>query len=189
MLERLKAEGEGDNREWDGWMASPTRWTWFWASSGRWWWTGKPGVLQSMGLQRVRHDWVTELNWTEKKGIMNKRDKRKGNKEGSVVRWKRLKSSILWKVASTSCCLVVSVWPYGLQPARLLSPWDSLQKSTRVGCLALLEGTFLTQGSNPGLLPCRQFPYLWATREAQKVACEDPISGMQITSLKTALSY
>ena len=48
----------------DGWMASPTRWTWVWASSGSWWWTGKPGVLQSMGLQRVRHDWVAELNWT-----------------------------------------------------------------------------------------------------------------------------
>ena len=48
--------------EWDGWMASPTQWTWVWASSGSWWWTGKPGVLQSMGLQRVRHNWVTELN-------------------------------------------------------------------------------------------------------------------------------
>ena len=50
---------------WDGWMASPTQWTWVWASSRSWWWTGKPGVLQSMGLQRVRHDWVTELHWTD----------------------------------------------------------------------------------------------------------------------------
>ena len=48
---------------WDGWMASPTRWTWVGASSGSWWQTGKPGVLQSMGSQRVRHDWATELNW------------------------------------------------------------------------------------------------------------------------------
>ena len=60
--------GEGDDRGWDGWhhqrIASPTRWTWVWASSGSWWWTGKPGVLQSMGSQRIRHDWVTELNWT-----------------------------------------------------------------------------------------------------------------------------
>ena len=62
--ERLKAGGEGDNRGWDGWMASPTWWIWVWASSGSWWWTGKPGVLQFMGLQRVGHDWVTELNWT-----------------------------------------------------------------------------------------------------------------------------
>ena len=47
------------------WMASPTQWTWVWASSGSWWWTGKPGMLQSMGSQRVRHDWATELNWTK----------------------------------------------------------------------------------------------------------------------------
>ena len=61
--ERLKAGGEGDNRGWDGWMASLTQLTWVWASSRSWWWTGKPGVLQSMGLQRVGHDWATELNW------------------------------------------------------------------------------------------------------------------------------
>ena len=61
---RLKT-GEGDDREWDGWMASETWWTWVWVSSRSWCWTGKPGMLQSMGLQRVRHDWATELNWTE----------------------------------------------------------------------------------------------------------------------------
>jgi len=61
--ERLKAGGEGDNRGWYGWTASLTQWTWVWGRSGSWWWTGKPGVLQSMGSQRVRHDWVTELNW------------------------------------------------------------------------------------------------------------------------------
>ena len=64
--ERLKAWGEGDNRGWDGWTASPTRWTWVWVSSRSWWWTGRPGVLQSMGLQRVRLDWATELNWWKK---------------------------------------------------------------------------------------------------------------------------
>ena len=62
--EILKAGGEGDDRGWDGWMASLTPWTWVWASSRSWWWTGRPGMLQSMGLQRVRHDWATELNWT-----------------------------------------------------------------------------------------------------------------------------
>ena len=62
--ERLKAGGEGDDRGWDGLMASLTWWTWVWASSRSWWWTGKPGVLPSIGSQRVRHDWVTELNWT-----------------------------------------------------------------------------------------------------------------------------
>ena len=60
---RLKAGGEGGDRGWHGWMALPTRWTWVWTRSRSWWWTGKPGVLQSMGSQRVRHDWATELNW------------------------------------------------------------------------------------------------------------------------------
>ena len=60
--ERLKAGGEGDDRGWDGWMASPTQWTWVWVSSRSWWRTGRPGVLQSMGLQRVGHHWATELN-------------------------------------------------------------------------------------------------------------------------------
>ena len=63
--ERLKTGGEGDNRGWDSWMASPTRWTRVWASPRSCWWTGKPGLLQFMGSQRVRHDWVTELNWTD----------------------------------------------------------------------------------------------------------------------------
>ena len=59
-----KAGGSGADRGWDGWMASPTQWTWVWVSSRSWWWTGKPGVLQSMGLQSVGYDWKTELNWT-----------------------------------------------------------------------------------------------------------------------------
>ena len=62
--EGLKAGGEGDDRGWDGWMASPTQWTWVWVDSGSWWWTRRPGVLWFMGSQRVRHDWATELNWT-----------------------------------------------------------------------------------------------------------------------------
>ena len=61
--EGLGAGGEGDDRGWDGWMASPTWWTWVWMNSGSWWWTGRPGVLQFMGSQRVGHDWATELNW------------------------------------------------------------------------------------------------------------------------------
>ena len=59
----LKAGGEGKDRGWDGWMAPPTQWTWVWVSSRNWWWTGKPGMLRSMGLQRVGHDWAIELNW------------------------------------------------------------------------------------------------------------------------------
>ena len=63
--EGLGAGGEGDDRGWDGWMPSPTRWTWVWVNSGSWWWTGRPVVLHFMGSQRVRHDWATELNWTD----------------------------------------------------------------------------------------------------------------------------
>ena len=53
--------GEGDDRGWDGWMASRTQWTWVWVNSRRWWWTGRPGVLRFMGSQTVGHDWATEL--------------------------------------------------------------------------------------------------------------------------------
>ena len=63
--ERLRAWGERGNRGWDGWMASSTQWRWVWVNSRSWWWTGRPGMLLSMGLQRVRHGWATELNWTE----------------------------------------------------------------------------------------------------------------------------
>ena len=79
--EGLGAGGDGDDRGWDGWMASLTRWTWVWVNSGNWWWTRRPGMLRFMGLQRVGHDWATELNWTELK-------------EGSdLMRLKRLSSS------------------------------------------------------------------------------------------------
>ena len=64
LWQRLTAGGE-DDREWDGWMASPTQWTWVWVNFRSWWWTGRPGVLHFMGSQRVEHNWETELNWTE----------------------------------------------------------------------------------------------------------------------------
>ena len=63
--ERLRGGGEGDDRGWDGWMASPTQWTGVSVNSGSWWRTGRPGMLWSIGLQRVRPNWATELNWTE----------------------------------------------------------------------------------------------------------------------------
>ena len=70
--EGLGAGGKGDGRGWDGWMASLTRWTWVWVNSGSWWWTGRLGVLQFMGSQRVGHNW-TELNWTPSlEGTLNK---------------------------------------------------------------------------------------------------------------------
>ena len=65
MLGGIRVRRRRDDRGWDCWMASPTRWTWVWVNSGSWWWTGRPGVLRLMGSQRIGHDWVTELNWTE----------------------------------------------------------------------------------------------------------------------------
>ena len=62
--EGLGAGGEGDDRRWDGWMESLTRWTWVWVNSRSWWWTGRPGVLRFMGSERVGHNWATELNWS-----------------------------------------------------------------------------------------------------------------------------
>ena len=73
--ERLRVRGEGDNRGWDGWMASPTRWAWVWVNSGSLWWTGRPGVLRFTGSQRVRQDWVTELNWTYRQLLFKTHDK------------------------------------------------------------------------------------------------------------------
>ena len=66
MLGKIEDGRSEDNRGWDGWMAWRTRWTWVWVNSESWWWTGSPGVLQSMGSQRVEHNWVTELNTPRK---------------------------------------------------------------------------------------------------------------------------
>ena len=64
-LGKIKGRRRGHDRGWDGWMASLTQWTWVWVNSGIWWWTGRPGMLQSIGLQRVGQDWATELNTWE----------------------------------------------------------------------------------------------------------------------------
>ena len=71
--ERLKAGRKGGDRRSGGWMASPTKWTWVWASSRSWWWTGKPGVLQPMGSHRVRHNWATRLNWWQTDELFDSR--------------------------------------------------------------------------------------------------------------------
>ena len=63
--EILKVGGEWEDRGWDGWMASLTQWSWVWVNSESCWWIGRPAVVQSMGLQRVEHNWANELNWTE----------------------------------------------------------------------------------------------------------------------------
>ena len=75
--EGLGAGGEGDDRGWDGWMASLPRWLWVWVNSGSWWWTGRSGVLRFMGSQRVGHDWATELNWTDTHWMQSSKDGKK----------------------------------------------------------------------------------------------------------------
>ena len=72
VLGKIEGRKRGEDRGWDGWMASPTQRTWVWVSSGSWWWTGQPDVLQSMGLQRFGHDWVTELNWVPSLTVSHK---------------------------------------------------------------------------------------------------------------------
>ena len=95
--ERLRAGGEGDNRGWDGWMASPTLWTWVWVDSRSWWWTGRPGVLWFMGSQRVRHDWVSELNWRIELG-------------GNCRQWVHYKNpKIIWERSTVRSALLI-IW-------------------------------------------------------------------------------
>ena len=84
---------KGTTRGWDGWMASLTQWTWVWVNSGSWWWTGRPGVLQFMGSQRVRHDWATELNWTEL--FKTEKDKIKAGIDWYSLDWFLFANSIL----------------------------------------------------------------------------------------------
>ena len=109
--ERLMAGGEGDNRGWDGWMASPSLWTWVWVSSGSWWWTGKSGMLQSMGLQSQ-----TGLNnWTELIPN-NSKDIFFLNAHGKFSR-------IEYQSVQFSCSVVPgSLQPYGPQHTRLPCP-------------------------------------------------------------------
>ena len=101
IWERFKAGREGDDREWNGWMASLNRWTWVWASSRSWWWTGKPGVLQSVGSQRVGHDWVAELNYMR---LQHYRRRKIGDASGQTLflqcllffTWKIWPHQIFW---------------------------------------------------------------------------------------------
>ena len=129
-------------RGWDGGMASPTKWTWDWVGSRSWWWTGRPGVLQSTGLQRVRHDWVIKLNWTE----------------CSLI----LKLFLLILLIA----YILSCFSHVCQTSLFM---EFPGKNTRVGCHFLLWGIFPTQGLKPlllWLLLGRRILYRWATWQA-----------------------
>ena len=106
--ERLKAGEEGDDRGWDGWMVSLIQWKWVWASSRRWWRTGKPGMLQSTGSQRVRHDWATKQQpvpgGLRKEEMMEESHRMHRTQYCSPERW--------W--CSVASVVSDSLWPYGL---------------------------------------------------------------------------
>ena len=107
--ERLTVGGERDNRRWDGWMASPTQWTWIRVNSRSWWWTGRPGMLQSTGSQRVGHDWVTELNWTDRYSkILWKIFGSYANEIFNNWFWRLCHSGLIWVFLPNFCSLVLS---------------------------------------------------------------------------------
>ena len=123
-----KVEGLGnkeDDRGWDGWMASLTQWTWVWAISGSWWWTGKPGMLESIGLQRVGHNWVTELNWTMSRNWKLKGKVRTIAELGSELRFSSLTDELVmgreacwrWHTDIDRVALTPLIWFCSLQGA------------------------------------------------------------------------
>ena len=122
--ERLKAGGDRDNRGWDGWVALPTQWTWVWASSGSWWWTGKPGLWQSMGLQRVRHDWVTELNFFGWPSLVSQLIKNLPVMQETWVRFLGWEDLLEKGKASHSSILVYSIpWTVTVGSQRVRHDW------------------------------------------------------------------
>ena len=124
--EGLGAGGEGDDRGWDGWMASLIQWMWVWVNSGSWTgWTGRPGVLRFMVSQRVGHDWATELNWTELNHYIYYCEQESLRRNGSN--------------------------PHGQQKSLKCSPWIKSQKWQNDLCL--LPRQTIQYHSNPDLYP------------------------------------
>ena len=149
--EGLGAGRGGEDRGWDGWMASPTWWTWVWVNSGSWWWTGKPGrpgMLRFMGLQSQTQlsNW-TELNWET---------------------WLRKRYDVVVVQLLSHVWLFATPWTIAHQVS--LSMGFSRQQYW-TGCDFLLQGIFPTQGLNLHLLLGRWVLYHWATREAPKIQC------------------
>ena len=140
MLGKIEAAGEeGDDRGWDGWMASPTQWMWVWVSSGSWWWTGKPGVLQSLGSQRVRHDWVTELNWTESPEPVNDILFRKRVFADVVKNFKIRRSSwIIWLDCNPGASVLIGVRQRERRRQRQTHSEDGVKIEAETGVIWLL---------------------------------------------------
>ena len=168
MLGNIEAGREGGDRGWDGWMASPARWTWVLASSRRWWKTGKPGMLQSMGLQsQTRLNDSKTLRWETTSQIYSPPILT------SAVLFRSLsphpyrsRVCVLCANSLQSCLTLCN--PLDCSPPGSSVHVDSPGRNTGVGCHALLQGVFSTQGSNSDLPHCRWFFMVWATREAQE---------------------
>ena len=174
----MKAGGEADDRGWDSWMASPTRWMWVWANSRRWWRMRKPSVLQSMASQRVGHDCVTELNMKCKNFIFtlvkellswNFYTTFKGYTRFIVI----LKYYLHFPCFTCRACQIASVVSDSLrsrdyiQPMRLLCPWDSPGKNTEWVTMPSPPGDLPDTGIEP-VSPALQADFFtgWATSEA-----------------------
>ena len=176
VLGKIEGRRRRDDRGWDGLMVSLTQWTWVWVKSRSWWWTGWPDMVQSMVLQRVGHDWATELNYTElnycwifffryfiiteswKSSVfhivalwnMKKCNLFYGRTLGihwSYRRHGERKAEHAWSVAQL--CLILC---NSMDFTRLLCPLNFPGKNTGMGCHFLLQGNFQTQALNPRLL-------------------------------------
>ena len=173
----LKAGGEGDNSGWDGWMASLTPWTWVWASSGSWWWTGKPGLLPSMGLQRVGHYRATELNWSSSNKTYDEgsqavfwmlKGRIKTNPEGkeqskwydsNILCWgKCVCVCVCVCVHAHACMLIAQPCSTLCKPMDCSPPGFSVHGILQARTLEWIAITFF-RGSSPPYLHCRQILY------------------------------
>ena len=146
MLGGIGGRRRRGRREWDGWMASLPRWMWVWVNSGSWWWTGRPGVLRFMGLQRVGHDWVTELNWIKLNSVKVTYIKNKN-------RWLILVEKWPWVIISVKVPFFVSK-----MRAVPLSSWETGKPKWMGGVNVLCEGWYLTCTERQGFLTRIAFP-------------------------------
>ena len=137
MLGGIRGRRRRGRRGWHGWRASLTRWTWVWVNSGSWWWTGRPGVLRFMGSQRVGHDWVTELNWTERSiyrtrpGSQTYLGKGKRERMDSCGKSIRHANDPQRPEESSSSYHYNCVMQQGHQPFMFLHSWKPLKKQCR----------------------------------------------------------
>ena len=144
-----------------------TQWTWVWVSSRSWWWKGKSGMLQSMGVQRVGHDWVTELSWQDR--VNNAHEC-----------WGWLGLELTEWVSESHSVVSDSLWPHGLY-----NPWNSPGQNSGVDNFSLIQGIFPTRDQTQASYIAGRFSTSWATREALRGDLESAIN----SCIQTVKSY